>query len=457
MLKQGKKPCLIIDASIMNELENSPALRKLIQDNQDKITLILPYGWHEGVTTFNHFSKQDIATKLNALLPQVKQLMQEGNVSIDSAITQVLNSKILNKLETLGLKADVIENQNINRTLTSDNIAKQYSANSLSESDIEAILSNFSEENRPYVLEIMAQTSKPSSMASLAARCNQQYQSILDMASRDDIPEQNVYYLVPTVEAGEGKKSYGMISTIYRDTNNVPVKQFINDISEIPDNQKTMVVILDDFSGSGKSLIDDYRAITNPAEIIRERVEKQVKKAIENGAVIQDVNAYVEQRISEEISTSKSELLPFNTELKKFGGKVVIAPLSSTSGAGSAIENFAPYVANDNNLTFMPAETIPLFLESEYFKNLPISDKRRFQIILEPPDGFERFDPKGDKGDKWKSPNDPLGYYGFRGNATSIVFPYMAPNNNNAFYSTYIAPFLTLNGAGVKNRWIKND
>lgn len=141
-----------------------------------------------------------------------------------------------------------------------------------------------------------------------------------------------------------------------------------------------------------------------------------------------------------------------------YQGKIVIAPLVSTSGKGSAIENFAPYLQQDNNLSFLPAEIIPLFLESDYIKELPIMDRRAFKEVLQVNEDLERFDPSGDKVDKWNSPNDPLGYYGFRGNATSIVFPYMAPNNNNAFFSSYIAPLLTLNGAGVKNRWIlKNN
>lgn len=84
-------------------------------------------------------------------------------------------------------------------------------------------------------------------------------------------------------------------------------------------------------------------------------------------------------------------------------------------------------------------------------------ERRAFKEVLQVSEEFVRYDQSGDKADKWDSPDDPLGYNGFRGNATCIVFPYMAPNNNNAFYSSYIAPLFTLNEAGIKNRWVLKD
>ena len=43
------------------------------------------------------------------------------------------------------------------------------------------------------------------------------------------------------------------------------------------------------------------------------------------------------------------------------------------------------------------------------------------------------------------------GYGGFSKDIkTNIVFPWMAPDNNNSFFSNVIAPFFTLNGQGVK-------
>ena len=139
---------------------------------------------------------------------------------------------------------------------------------------------------------------------------------------------------------------------------------------------------------------------------------------------------------------------------QKYNGEIIIAPLASTSGEGSAIVNFSQYTKNNPKLTFMPADEIPLFFDSDYFKGLSKDQQRLYEEVIKPFDNYVRFDPSGDKASKWMSPNDELGWYGFRGNATSIVFPYMAPNNNNAFYSTFIAPLLTFNKSGVKNRWM---
>lgn len=458
-LSQNKKIAIFLDITTLKEIENSPNLQKIIYDNPEKIKLILPDGWYEGITPFNHSSIDDIKVKMTNIIQIIKNEKTKLDKDINLAISEILNYDIKQKIESLNLNKNLLIIKNIDnpkQELSTDNISNLYSSTCLSESDLMNILSNYDKSRKPYLLEILAQTSKPFSMRTLAEKTKLQYEKILEKAKEKNIQEENIYYLVPTVEKGEGKKSYGMVSTIYRDTNNIPPEQFINDIFEIPKNKKTMLVILDDFSGSGKSLVDDYRAITNPIEILQEKFSKTAGKMKEQG-LIKDENNYVQEKINQEIQNNTSDIIPFNSSKLKYNGPIIIAPLASTTGKNSAVENFKAYTSKDNNLSFMPAEKIPLFFETEYFKSLPEIEKRRFKQILLPIEGSIRFDPIGDKGDKWKSPNDPEGYNGFRGNATSIVFPYMAPNNNNAFYSSYIAPYLTLNNAGVKNRWILKE
>ena len=458
-LKNGKKPALIIDASVLYAIEHSEKLQLFLRENQGSIKLVLLDGWFDGITAFNHSTINDISSKMTNIMTTVKDIAKQQNIDIDKALDIVLNGNIMTKLKNLNLDKSVTIMQNrTNKPNTTESIAQQYTAIQFTEEQINNILKDFPTEYHPYIMEVLAQTSKPASMATLSAKAKEQYSAIINKANENNIPQENIYYLVPTVEADEGKKSYGMVATIYRDTNDIPVEKFINDISEISNVKNSMVVILDDFSGSGKSLIDDYRGLTNPKQIIRERIKKAVEKAQKNGITYKNINEHIEQLVQAELNKNVTNVLPFNSSLQSYQGKIVIAPLASTSGKGSAIENFAPYLQQDNNLSFLPAETIPLFLESDYIKELPIMERRAFKEVLQVSEDLERFDPSGDKADKWNSPNDPFGYNGFRGNATSIVFPYMAPNNNNAFFSSYIAPLLTLNGAGVKNRWIlKNN
>ena len=458
-LKNGKKPALIIDASVLYAIEHSEKLQLFLRENQGSIKLVLLDGWFDGITAFNHSTINDISSKMTNIMTTVKDIAEQQNIDIDKALDIALNGNIMTKLKNLNLDKSVTIMQNrTNKPNTTESIAQQYSAIQFTEEQINNILKDFPTEYHPYIMEVLAQTSKPASMATLSAKAKEQYSAIINKANENNIPQENIYYLVPTVEADEGKKSYGMVATIYRDTNDIPVEKFINDISEISNVKNSMVVILDDFSGSGKSLIDDYRGLTNPKQIIRERIKKAVEKAQKNRITYKNINEHIEQLVQAELNKNVTNVLPFNSSLQSFQGKIVIAPLASTSGKGSAIENFAPYLQQDNNLSFLPAETIPLFLESDYIKELPVMERRAFKEVLQVSEDLERFDPSGDKADKWNSPNDPFGYNGFRGNATSIVFPYMAPNNNNAFFSSYIAPLLTLNGAGVKNRWIlKNN
>lgn len=455
LLQNNKTPGLILDTPTIAAIKNDADLQELIRLNSD-IKLILPDGYNKGVTAFNHSSLADVEQKLNILHAETKELLAKG-YSEQEAINKVLNGDILNDFEQLNLSANIqiIKNAASQSALSDVELSYLYSLKQISSEQLEEILSNYSVEDRQYVLEILAQTSKPFSMSTLSAQTKKQFVNIQNIAEQKGIGTDNIYYLVPTVELGSGKKSYGMVSTIFRDSNNLPASKFVSDISQIPNVENSMVVILDDFSGSGKSLIDNYRAITNPEEVIREQLEKQAKKQVEKGTLTEAKKvAWIETKTQEELLKKSSDLIPYNSNLQKFNGEILIAPLASTTGEGSAIVNFAKYTESDLKLTFMPSDEIPLFLSSDYMKSLSINDQRTFQQILKPFDSYVRFDPTGDKASKWKSPNDESGYFGFRGNATSIAFPYMAPSNNNAFYSTFIAPMLTFNSAGIKNRWI---
>ncbi|MBQ3102501.1 hypothetical protein IJC60_05815 [bacterium] len=458
VMQESATPGLILDASTIAVIKNDTELQDLIRSNPN-VKLVLLDGYNKGITAFNHSSSADVEQKLDTIFKEVKKLVNEG-YSEQDVINKVLNGDIIKDFEELGLAGNIqiIKNESSQDTLDNSQISHLYSSKQITNEQIEEILSNYATEDRQYVLEILAQTSKPSSMSTLSAQTKKQFANIQNMATQKGVDTENIYYLVPTVEMGSGKKSYGMVSTIYRDSNGIPVGKFISDISQVPDAKNSMVVILDDFSGSGKSLIDNYRAITNPEEIIREQITKQAKKQFEKGVLLESEKAaWIESKIEEELAQNSSTLIPYNSSLKKFDGEILIAPLASTTGEGSAIVNFAKYTEADPKLTFMPSDEIPLFMSSDYMKSLPINDQRTFQQILKPFDTFVRFDPEGDKASKWQSPNDEFGYFGFRGNATSIAFPYMAPNNNNAFYSTFVAPKLTFNSAGIKNRWIMDS
>lgn len=112
----------------------------------------------------------------------------------------------------------------------------------------------------------------------------------------------------------------------------------------------------------------------------------------------------------------------------KFTGQVVIAPLISSPSAEERFRNPVRCVDTDGVIdahrTFLAGEVVSRFTESAFFTSLS-DEERRTALLL-------------------------AGQLGYDRNGLMVVFPYMAPNNNNQFFNTRVAPLLTMGAAGIK-------
>lgn len=101
---------------------------------------------------------------------------------------------------------------------------------------------------------------------------------------------------------------------------------------------------------------------------------------------------------------------------------IIIAPVLTTERAANLIK---PLSNNSYKPLYIAGEQAHTFKNSAYYQSLSHNQQQAFIKTM--------------------------GSLGYDSNGLDVAFPYMSPDNNNAFFSTVVAKFFTLNGAGVKN------
>lgn len=123
----------------------------------------------------------------------------------------------------------------------------------------------------------------------------------------------------------------------------------------------------------------------------------------------------------DDIAGSGSSLKYSTSEARKIAGKnhFVIAPFITAPQGQKSLQKEA-----GRNVSLVTGMAIPNFSDSAYYRSLSKKDQAGFDLII--------------------------GNSGFGSNDISVVFPYMAPDNNNNI-AGYFHKFFLLNGKGAKN------
>lgn len=374
ILSSGKKAALLLDNAVLHRMKTDPAFLKLIQDN--KIRLIVPEGWNTGVNPFNQAGLSSIEGNLTPALSRVRANLQKAPGQVHQAVSEALLEPTLAELRTISphleAQVKVIRNKNVSLTQKAPaaaEIAEQLRAPGFSEAEVQAVLSKVSSEPvvQQATLELLMRGAEVYSPRRVGLEMQSLHQSILQKAQQLGHSAQDIYYVVANPE-----KSYTIVNAMYRNVNGIPPNRFISmsDVSALGSKPK-MVVILDDLAGSGDSLKSMY-------------------------------------------SSMKTHL--------GAGDHVVISPVISTRMAQQNV--FAPAMAADSRLTYLPGRVVTAFHETSYFQNLSAPEKALFTAIFQ------------DKG------------YGSAN--TMSVFPWMGTDTNNLFFGRFFVPKYLFNGNGNK-------
>ena len=379
-VSDGRKPAILLDDTTMSVIERSKILQKKIINGEVEV-LTIP-AWEQGFSPFHISSSRDIEQNL---ITAMNSLGESKDISR-------LTTELLSRLErTLG--SSNITNIRVLKTKPVNDIAEKISPFKISVDSVQKLLDSYPEAYRPHILNFLDVALEPASMMRLSAFAKKTHADISNLANG-----RKIYYYVPV--SSSGKKSYGVVANIYKETNGVDSKQFIFNLTNERLPADSVIVLLDDFAGSGNSLVEKYNDIR-----------------------------------------------------KSFKGDVVIAPLISTKGKfiydgtqiSGAVERFDKICSRDGKLHYIPAEKVDFFESSDFYKTLPDSDKRRFGEAL------KMFEPPCTAKYKKKvKGTEQIAERGYENTSSAVIFPYMSPNNNFGCINYELAESLTLNGKGVK-------
>ncbi|MDD3237373.1 MAG: hypothetical protein PHV37_04675 [Candidatus Gastranaerophilales bacterium] len=245
-----KSGAFIVDKNVVEELKENPGLVRHIKEND--FLLLYPYGWDEGFTAFNTGSKEHLEEKVLSSIALAKANIESG-MSEDEAIDFSLNHSVKKALDKLGIGDKLLPVQNRKviekKALYSDSIAENFASKKMEMSDFESSLPS----RAPYsdvALDLLANDAKLISIRELALMAEKMNENLLKLADEKNISHKQIYYMLPLKN-----KSYCLIANQYQQVNDIPSGQFIYGLNSVPNNhQKKLVVLLDDYAGSGDSM-----------------------------------------------------------------------------------------------------------------------------------------------------------------------------------------------------------
>ncbi len=362
------------------------------------------------------------------MMPEVIKQMQQAAAErrraqdlgtardISELMAEIRQRSIPPSLEFLVVQERAVTNPHAQ---TPRQIAKDFSTNvNLNPEQAEAIRNRMINDGFPenavdLARDFVANEGRIVSNHELGEVFRKQHAKIQDLAKQKGIDQKNILYVIP-----KPGKSYDQMAMLYRQANGVdPDKivsgaQLSDQLSKLDpaERKKMMVVVVDDFTGSGDSLRKVHTELRSGVEY---------KESHEGQTVTMN-------RITD--SRRPGAEIPENDLIRRrgtpFEGEIVLAPATYTANAAGSLggKPGAPEsaVVGDPHTTFLPSEGvgIPLtsVLESEYFRRLSTEQQRVLRSMI--------------------------GNLGFGRGGTMVIFEHGTPNNNVWMFTEYFAPYL---------------
>lgn len=361
---------VLLDTLTLKRLAASPEMVHQVLNG--KISLLVPEGWQTGSNPFSPVSMQVLSTTLKNVLKDVKtrqaeldkkpenreslpELVQvppkKGGISgwfskhvakplgkttryitfqkphvptEDELIGEALNRPVTEQLEKLHpqlvRQVRIVRNPEAISQPSAATIAEQMQPRGISGCDLKALVAGMSPGEAQATLELFDRAAQIYTPRKLNDLCRTLHGRIREFAQKRGFTEDQVYYII-----SKPQKSFEAITMIYQVANPVTPDHVITSPRELPDPGRSLVVVLDDFAGSGASSLDAYEKL---------------------------INAGV--------------------------GRIVIAPLVATRKAKNNFR-LIKYSVNKpftEKCTFLPGEIIDSFRETPYYGNLKYSHKK---------------------------------------------------------------------------------
>ena len=365
----GSNIGIFIDNNKLDDIEKLSLEEINHITNRKNIKFFILSGFENGINFIDR--SKDLKKETIKLL----NYSQNHNMPVDKAI----DNEIINRCQKIGIEPIIIRNKN---TATIENIYKQLKPQQISKRELKAVIdatainkfTNTNEqiecvENLTQYLENTLEVYTPERISKDLKKINSKINKQVKELGKTN---EDIIYIIP-----ESGKSYDLINYQYQKINNISKDKFItlkdeNSITKDLNIDNKVLVILDDCSLSGSSLLEDenfnYYTIASNAKknnsniifapiYVSKEAEERIQKAIHKRKRNQDdfiiktntnEKAWNEgiNNINREIALNKS-ILSFNLNDSKYC--IVF-----------------PYMSPDNNSEF--ASNIAVFHNINYSK-----------------------------------------------------------------------------------------
>lgn len=264
---------IFVDNMMLSQLEqnkNNPTCQKILekikeQIKEDKITLVILDGWNAKVDD-KEVSHTFLGSRIglcNALTRVAKHLDEGGGLTLD----EILNLETINKTKAIfGEDVDIkiIQNKEALMNPTPKGIAETLAPNKPDKNKIQSVIGKTIIENtddekeEKEAAELLDSYFEKMlscySSESLTQELKSKHNDIAIFAKQQNKTEDDIYYIVPE----RTPKSFDLVTYQYFKTNNIDSSKIMypKNIDKMDDCDNKVYVILDDFVGSGNSIVD---------------------------------------------------------------------------------------------------------------------------------------------------------------------------------------------------------
>jgi hypothetical protein len=371
---------VMLDRETMERLRTDENFVKEVL--RKKAILVHPAGFLDGINPFNTPTITDILDKVRDVMKRVELLRAtDPKASTEELIGRTLHSKVIEELKSIhiGLLNQVdflaLPPAPSSSVGVSAIVANLNGAPGMTENQVTEVLSQLDESWRPLAREAVAQLSEVQSHRSMALLAREQFEKIVSYARTEGVSPEDILFAVKDAYL----KSYGIANYIFKEANagKLRADQFVDmknlaRLTEERPGRKTLVVALDDFSGSGESLLSAVNVRGNIRDALGPTVpivcapyvaSTRAFKYLEKARIRDSNVTMIPGRVV--ASFDESELYKVDKGYLRQGLDLVMGE-KGYEGTGSFVS--LPYMGPDNNCTLFGAD---------YFNPYFILGKRR--------------------------------------------------------------------------------
>lgn len=277
----GTIPYLIADRQTLEMLAKAKESNPLFVENLKRagVRIINPEAWNNGANLYS--TKADVEARLDSMVQEIKDSIDPDAELTDRMIRTVINQETKNKLHELGFNIDSQRGPMTNiftlrridldhNNPSAQSIADNFAAHKPSPEEITARLKQIPQkeaDRQAVALEILARQLQVLSAQRRTVITQDMHKQILQKAKQLSVDPENIVYYIPQakqMQSAPGGRS-GRISTLaYAEANGIPTSQITSNIDGIKSVKgNRLVVMLDDFSGSGGRAKEYYSKLKN--------------------------------------------------------------------------------------------------------------------------------------------------------------------------------------------------